>query len=444
MKFIDLFAGLGGFHVAMEKLGHQCVFASELNQGLRDLYKKNFEIEAHGDIKKIVKDKIRDIPNFDILCGGFPCQPFSKAGNQAGMTDENRGTLFDDIIYILKERQPKYFILENVPFIAKHDNEQTWDYILKKLRGPGLRYEVDHRIYSPHQFGIPQHRDRIFIVGSLKGLKHFVWPESDFIGETDVYNFIEERPEKVTKVHSDELACLDLWQEFLDLIPKEDKIPGFPIWAMEFGADYPYEKSCPHRMNSSALSKRKGNFGVSLKGLTKKEQMRLLPSYARTTKSFPPWKVNYIKQNREFYAKYKNELQGFVQKLSRYESQSWQKLEWNVQSGERKIHNYIIQFRASGVRVKKTDFFPSLVCTNTQIPILGWENRYITRSEGARLQSLEDLKYLPENDGACFKALGNAVNSKIVRLIAEKLIRTRKKKKKVSAKKSSKILELAS
>lgn len=441
MKFIDLFAGLGGFHVAFHNLKHECVFASELNQILRELYTKNFGIEVHGDIKKTVKDNIGDIPKHDILCAGFPCQPFSKAGNQEGMEDKNRGNLFDEIVKILEFRKPKYFILENVPYIAKHDNEQTWDYMIKKLE-KSLKYEVDHKIYSPHQFGIPQHRERIFIVGSLKGLKHFVWPKPNIEDKINVYDFIDEVPQKVRRVHADELGCLDLWQEFLNIIPKEDKIPGFPIWAMEFGADYPFEKGCPDRMTSKELSKYKGNFGVSLKGLIKKDQMKLLPSYARTKKSFPEWKVRYIRQNREFYAKYKKELKEFVQKLSRYESQSWQKLEWNVQDGERKIYNYIIQFRASGVRVKKTDFFPSLVCTNTQIPILGWEKRYITRHEGARLQSLESLKYLPDNDTTCFKALGNAVNSKIVGLIAERLIKPTKKKVTKAGKKKSKIAEL--
>lgn len=176
LKFIDLFAGLGGFHKALHELGHECVFASELDPTLRKLYEENWGIEAQGDIKKIVEKNIESIPPHDILCGGFPCQPFSKAGKQLGRED-NRGTLFDEIAKILEFRKPKYFILENVPFIAKHDNEETWNFMQDKLAQLG--YKVDHKIYSPQDFGIPQHRKRIFIVGCLIGLEHFSFTDID-------------------------------------------------------------------------------------------------------------------------------------------------------------------------------------------------------------------------------------------------------------------------
>jgi DNA (cytosine-5)-methyltransferase 1 len=439
MKFIDLFAGLGGFHLALSKLGHKCVFASEIDEPLRALYKKNFGIEPKGDIKAIIKGSKDSIPKHDILCAGFPCQPFSKAGKQAGMEDESRGTLFDDIYEILKFRKPKYFILENVPYIKKHDNSATWEYIDSKLKKLG--YAVDSREFSPHQFGIPQHRERTFIVGSLHGLKHFFWPVQEFADAIDVSTVLDTPTPGMRLVHEDELGVLNLWQKFLNLVPKGENIPGFPIWAMEFGATYPFEKGCPHRMTKAELGKYKGNFGVSLKGLTKKEQLAFLPSYARTTKKFPDWKINWIRKNREFYRKHQQILNDFVTKLSRYEAQSWQKLDWNVQNSERNIFNYILQFRASGIRVKHTNCFPSLVCTNTQIPIIGWQRRYITKAEGARLQALEELKYLPENDTAAFKALGNAVNSKIVELIADQVVKTRKKKKEIA--KGESVLKVA-
>lgn len=117
-----------------------------------------------------MEKEIEIIPEHDILCAGFPCQPFSKAGKQLGRIDD-RGNLFDEIIKILDFRKPTYFILENVPFIAKHDNEETWSVMKTELENLG--YEVNHEVYSPQDFGIPQHRQRIFIVGSLNGLEHF-------------------------------------------------------------------------------------------------------------------------------------------------------------------------------------------------------------------------------------------------------------------------------
>lgn len=429
MKFIDLFAGLGGFHKALNELGHECVFASELNPVLRDTYKLNWgnNINIHGDIRKIVKENMKLIPKHDILCAGFPCQPFSKAGKQLGRKDE-RGTLFDEIIKILEVRKPKYFILENVRFIAKHNNEKTWNAM--KAEFDRLGYDVDHKDYSPHDFGIPQHRQRIFIVGALgkNALKHFSFNNVDKFKKDKIQldNFIETNPLNAKKLPMANRDCIRLWQELIDAIPKEVKLPGFPIWGMEFGADYPYEETYPYELTEKQLSEYKGNFGISLKGMTKQEQLANLPSYARTDDIFPDWKQSYIRQNRSFYIDNKKYIKSVVDKIAELPSQSWQKLEWNVGEGKRKIKDYFLQFRASGIRIKKTDFFPSLVCTSTQIPIIGWESRYITRKEALSLQSLSGVK-LPENDNAAFKALGNAVNSKIVKLIATQLLVTEKK-----------------
>ena len=420
MRFIDLFAGLGGFHKALHELGHECVFASELDLNLRGIYQENWNIEVHGDIKKIVEEEIESIPPHDILCAGFPCQPFSKAGKQLGRT-EDRGNLFDEIDKILEFRQPNYFILENVPFIAKHDNEETWAYMKSRLQELG--YEVSHEIYSPQDFGIPQHRQRIFIVGSLIGLEHFSFEMIDKrkVDIIDVNNFIDKNPLEAKRLHGVNIECLNIWQEFLSSIPKKTKVPGFPIWSMEFGADYPFEDTYPHKMTKKELAKYKGNFGVSLDNMPVKEQMQNLPSYARATKKFPEWKKKYIRKNREFFKENRNYIENAVKNISELPSQSWQKLEWNVGDSERYIYNYFLQFRASGIRIKHPNFFPSLVCTNTQKPIIGWEKRYISQKEALKLQSLEGI-LLPENDNAAFKALGNAVNSLIVKLIATELL----------------------
>ena len=156
---------------------------------------------------------------------------------------------------------------------------------------------------------------------------------------------------------------------------------------MEFGATYPFENTNPFQISEEELGKYKGNFGVSLKGLDKKEQFALLPSYSRTEKEFPNWKKNYIRKSRLFFKNYKDIILDIVEKIAAFEYQSWQKLEWNVGSGERDIYKYILQFRASGIRVKNQDFFPSIVCSTTQIPIIGWQKRYLTPAEGLKLRN---------------------------------------------------------
>lgn len=424
MKFIDLFAGLGGFHVALNDLGHRCVFASEKKEQLAKLYSQNFNIEVNRDINDISP---KDIPEFDILCAGFPCQPFSKAGDQKGLDDEKNGSLFDKIVNVLNEHNPQYFILENVKNIETHDNFNTWNYIKERLEKE-LKYTIDKKILSPHNFGIPQHRERLFIVGSKSNLKHFSWP-TQTIKSQSVLNYLDREVSDEFTLEKEKTAVIDIWQEFINALPKDVKLPSFPIWSMEFGATYPYDDEIPFRCSQNKLGRTKGIFGVPLKGMSKSEKFKNLPNYAIRDQldknenpiPFPKWKINYIRKNREFYQTHEKLLKPIVKKIEKLGHSSWQKFEWNIQGGERNLKNYIIQFRGSGVRIKKSDFFPSLVTVSTQIPIIGWENRYITPHEGAKIQSLDGI-HLPKNTGSCFAALGNAVNSSIVKLIAQSLV----------------------
>jgi DNA (cytosine-5)-methyltransferase 1 len=173
LKFIDLFAGLGGFHQALNQLGHKCVFASELDEDLARLYELNFGIKPHGDIRKV---SVSDIPDHDVLCAGFPCQPFSKAGDQKGFQCPQWGDLFDYIINILRQHKPQFVIIENVPNLIKHNEGKTWSNILHRLRLAG--YKVTDGKLSPHHVGVPQVRERAFIVGSRDTLTGFIWPVS--------------------------------------------------------------------------------------------------------------------------------------------------------------------------------------------------------------------------------------------------------------------------
>ncbi|WP_216831697.1 DNA (cytosine-5-)-methyltransferase [Alkalihalobacterium elongatum] len=159
-KFIDLFAGIGGFRLAGEKNGMECVFSSEIDKFACDVYKNNFGEMPEGDITKI---QTTDIPDFDVLFAGFPCQPFSYAGQLQGFEDEIRGTLFFDIVRILKEKKPKMFLLENVKGLKSHEKGKTLETILEHLEQLG--YHVHWTILNSLHFGVPQSRERWYCVG---------------------------------------------------------------------------------------------------------------------------------------------------------------------------------------------------------------------------------------------------------------------------------------
>ncbi len=418
MKFIDLFAGLGGFHQALLTYGAECVFASEINPELSDLYEKNFGIRPFGDIRDV---NVQDIPAHKILCAGFPCQPFSKAGEQKGLKCPQWGDLIEFVFCILDAKKPQYFIIENVPNLIRHRNGTTWELICYKLRKLG--YDISFERLSPHMFGIPQKRERAFIVGDRKGLTDFIWPKPVTTPKASISSVLDDNPDDALKLNQNHIRYLNVWQELIQAFPKDIDLPSFPIWAMEFGANYPVDGPSPFKRGYKGLGAHRGAFGMSLLGASPLEVQALLPVYARTKlDEFPDWKVEFIKKNRDFYRVHKKLIDPWIQKIRSFPP-SFQKLEWNNKGGERNLWEHVIQFRASGIRVKHPGTAPSLIAmTTSQVPIIAWQKRFMTPHECSRLQSMGGLKFLPDTKNGAYKAFGNAVNVEVVKKIVESLI----------------------
>ena len=291
LKFIDLFAGLGGFHLALGQMGCECVFASELREDLRRLYAINFpEMNGKTDsgINKIEGDITtvapRDIPDHDILCAGFPCQPFSQAGKRLGFNDDkDRGNLFYNICDIIDAHRPRYVLLENVSNLKGHDEGNTWKTIKEALES--RRYKVMEALLSPHQFNIPQHRRRIYIVcenedfGCLDG---FEFPKEQDGEECNIRSIIDPDETEYQHLKTDTRHQLDVWREFLGLcVDHHVKVPSFPIWAMEFGATYDYEDGrTPSCSSLEQLRGAKGTLGMPITGRTRKRCLACIPLYS--------------------------------------------------------------------------------------------------------------------------------------------------------------------
>lgn len=455
LKFIDLFAGLGGFHFALSELGCECVFASELKEDLRNLYDINHHgTRIEGDITAIPVDSI---PPHDILCAGFPCQPFSQAGKRQGFGDDKeRGNLFNNICAILDHHKPEYVILENVANLKGHDNHNTWKVIYNKLFEE-LGYWVKEEILSPHQFGIAQHRRRMYIVCRRKDkgtLDDFSFPRTRSM-TLNIDNLIDREATDIQKIKPETRNQLRLWQKFIDLtIANGDTIPSFPIWAMEFGANYEFENTPPFYQTVDVLRDARGKLGQIINGQTKDECLRCLPNYAQSSTEkyktkddaegivlpFPKWKIRYIQENRAFYQRHREWLDEWLIELQSFDN-SHLKMEWNCgPKASPTIEDKIVQFRASGIRIKLPTFSPALNLVGTQIPIFPWvelptdvlvkgeptKGRYMTLSEGAKIQGMKYLKFGNDifklSTTRSFEALGNAVNVTIVKHVARKLI----------------------
>jgi DNA (cytosine-5)-methyltransferase 1 len=238
--YIDLFAGIGGFHLAADALGGKCVFASEIDAEAKRAYKENYKLEPQGDITQIPAS---EIPDHDVLFAGFPCQPFSIIGKKLGF-DDIRGTLFFEIVRILEEKKPKLFVLENVKQLKSHNNGKTLKTILKKLEG--LDYKVYNEVLNALDFGLPQKRERIIIVGFLNKAVSFSFPNRKLEGKLedileaeetiDVKHFASETIVKKRKAKHKSEFCPSIWHE-----NKGGNISSYPYsCALRAGASYNY------------------------------------------------------------------------------------------------------------------------------------------------------------------------------------------------------------
>lgn len=238
-KFIDLFAGIGGFHQAAASNGGLCVFASEIDSAAKIAYEANYGIKPEGDITKIDK---ASIPDHDLLCAGFPCQPFSIIGSRLGF-DDIRGTLFFEIVKILEIKKPPMIVLENVKQLATHDNKKTITKIIDTLKSLG--YKIDWKVLNALNYGLPQKRERTLIVGFLNHDVMFKWPEkikeykplSEILEQTinekhlASQRIIEKRQSKHNSDHYP-----SIWHE-----NKSGHISSYPFsCALRAGASYNY------------------------------------------------------------------------------------------------------------------------------------------------------------------------------------------------------------
>ena len=305
MRFIDLFAGLGGFRLALERLGHECVFASEIDGQLQEVYGENFPDgpPVRGDIR-LAKD---EVPPHDVLCAGFPCQPFSKSGAQAGMRDQTTGTLFHEIREIVERHRPRFVILENVGNFERHDQGRTWSIVKRSLEELGYDVQGTEHVtsggdglISPHHLGYPHHRERFFAVASLGRLPASPFPERNRKAVTSMTSVVQARADlsardrEETLIGDQHRRCIEHWNAFLGALPAgEVSLPSFPIWGDEFDATYSYEQMTPWAKLIAS-----GNGSVpspSSETSSLWREFNSLPRYAQTkAREFPRWKVQFI------------------------------------------------------------------------------------------------------------------------------------------------------
>lgn len=388
-KYVDLFAGIGGFAAALNSTGGELALAVEFDKKAAATYKLNFAHNSLGDVREIAK-KAEQVPDHHVLTGGFPCQPFSKSGAQRG-TNEERGNLFDEIMTIIETKKPRVIVLENVRNLAGPRHVIEWQRIILSLRGAGYRVSSEPALFSPHllpreQGGRPQHRVRLFITATYNpNAEGSNAEEPDpVVGLTETssihWDLANDLPLDVNEpsgtISAAEIRWLNAWQDWVTQYRRDvgSKLPGFPIWS-----DYWVEA-------------RPSDY----------EQM-------------PPWKKLIVDKNIELFLSTERFTSPWLEKWSIRGDfpSSRRKLEW--QAGDLpSIWECLVQLRPSGIRVKRPNYVPTLVALS-QTPIYGPQRRRLSERELARLQGFPDgYDFGAQDAKVTAKQLGNAVNVGVI------------------------------
>ncbi|GAA3670133.1 hypothetical protein GCM10022237_32420 [Nocardioides ginsengisoli] len=415
-RFIDLFAGVGGFHAALSAYGGECVYAVEIDKAAAAVYKRNWGHDSLGDITKDANEDVMNVGAHEILAAGFPCQPFSKSGAQKGM-DETRGTLYWNILRIIQERRPKVVLLENVRNLAGPRHLHEWQVIIETLRDEGYRVSETPAIFSPHLLppsrgGRPQVRERVFITATLIPDSLMNSPELEF--DPAPVALISDRVdgwEPKTEWHLEDLlddshnlpGCdltaaerrwIDAWDEFVQImweLRDGRRLPGFPLWADSW------------RDVKDAWKR-------------DKEKVPDVPRIPLVDPTLPDWKRSHLIKNYEFFAAHHRIIRDWAERWGVYTEAfppSRRKLEWQAQDTAR-LWDTVMHFRPSGIRAKAPTYLPALVAI-TQTSIVGPRERRLSPRETARLQGLPDtFDFGDQRPAATYKQMGNGVNVGVV------------------------------
>lgn len=398
-EFIDLFAGIGGFAAALTAFGGKAVYSVEIDKNAAKVYAENWGHDPYGDITIDANESTMNVPPHQILAAGFPCQPFSKSGAQKGM-DETRGTLFWNIMEIVRAHHPQIVLLENVRNLAGPRHTHEWEVIIERLRGEGYVVSDLPAIFSPHLLpkekgGRPQIRERVFITATYApaSSNNKDLPIEPVVSIRD--KFPEWHPQKwdltkdlplteSTEVEGCELSpaevkWIDAWDEWVRLyyeLNNGKQPPGFPIWV-------------DHWTLTSELE-----IGVDV----------------------PAWKANFLRKNAELYTANKMAFDKWIAKhgvLTSAFPPSRRKFEWQAQDSK-SLWDCVMHFRPSGIRAKKPTYLPALVAI-TQTSIIGPLRRRLSTREAARLQGLPEwFSFGDQSSSATYKQLGNGVNIGVV------------------------------